>query len=43
MKTDPGWDYYQIDACHDVMVTEPEMLARMLMDVVARVPTKAGR
>lgn len=29
-RSQPGWRYIEIDACHDVMVTEPERLATML-------------
>jgi hypothetical protein len=32
-KNDPAWSYREVNACHDVMVTEPEALADLLLDI----------
>lgn len=33
VRDDPAWNYREIHACHDVMVTEPEALAKILIEI----------
>ena len=35
-KSEPGWDYYEIDASHSPNVTAPEALMALLQKIVAR-------
>jgi len=32
-RSQPGWRFIEMDACHDVMVTEPERLASLLGEI----------
>jgi len=34
-KTEPGWDYHEIDASHSPHVTAPEALMRLLQEIAA--------
>jgi pimeloyl-ACP methyl ester carboxylesterase len=36
VQRDDGWGYYELTACHDAMITVPEELANVLLEVVSR-------
>lgn len=42
VRDDSAWTYRKMAACHDVMVTEPGLLAEMLIELVSSPSTKPG-
>ncbi len=37
-RSTPGWDYYELDAVHDAMVTAPDALAGRLLAIASPAP-----
>ncbi len=35
-RAEPGWDWIEMKACHDVMVTQPQELSRLLVRIANR-------